>query len=40
MKPAHRAAMPIEGQALPGDLGIEAVRRELLLTPDARAEGG
>ena len=38
MKSTHRAAVPIEGQALLGDLRIEALRRELLPTPDPREE--
>src|SRR5215468_10695246 len=38
MKSTHRAAVAIEGQTLLGDLRIEALRRELLPTPDPREE--
>ena len=38
MKSTHRAAVPIKGQALLDDLGIEALCRELLPTLDAREE--
>ena len=38
MKPTHRAAVPIKRQVLLRDVGIEALRSELLPTPDAREE--
>ena len=38
MKTANCAAMPVKGQALLRDLGIEAVRRKLLSAPGAREE--